>query len=184
MQLIEEDDAGNVTAIYDDGSSSSGGSGLSEMRTDIIVRDEPELCPRSNLGQHQVRHAEISDQVSKKKGKSRWQDLANVFLPAGYPHSVTDDYLEYQIYVCFLRSTQEFSRRHRTLFSFSLFRYLTDEIFLVLSGFIASFCKLDRWIAVLESRVARSLLMIFHFYFIYPIEMALRRRTVDGYGPG
>lgn len=82
MQLIEEDDAGNVTAIYDDGSS-SGGSDLSEMRADIIV--------------------------SKKEGKSRWHDLASVFLPAGYPHSVTDDYLEYQIYVCFLHPTHELS---------------------------------------------------------------------------
>ncbi|KAK4575220.1 hypothetical protein LTR86_001072 [Recurvomyces mirabilis] len=27
-----------------------------------------------------------------------WQKLLNIFLPAGYPHSVTDDYLEYQIY--------------------------------------------------------------------------------------
>ncbi|KAK5116678.1 hypothetical protein LTR62_007352 [Meristemomyces frigidus] len=27
-----------------------------------------------------------------------WQGLLNMFLPAGYPHSVTDDYLEYQIY--------------------------------------------------------------------------------------
>ena len=108
MQLIEEDDAGNVTAIYDDGSS-SGGSDLSEMRADIIVRDEQELCPSLDLGQHRVQHAETLDQVSKKEGKSRWHDLASVFLPAGYPHSVTDDYLEYQIYVCFLHPTHELS---------------------------------------------------------------------------
>ncbi|KAK3626557.1 hypothetical protein LTR56_019727 [Elasticomyces elasticus] len=30
--------------------------------------------------------------------KRPWQTLLDVFLPAGYPHSVTDDYLEYQIY--------------------------------------------------------------------------------------
>ncbi|KAK0858655.1 hypothetical protein LTR03_000080 [Friedmanniomyces endolithicus] len=30
--------------------------------------------------------------------KRPWQRLLDVFLPAGYPHSVTDDYLEYQIY--------------------------------------------------------------------------------------
>ncbi|KAK3710071.1 hypothetical protein LTR37_010502 [Vermiconidia calcicola] len=30
--------------------------------------------------------------------KSPWQRALNVFLPTGYPHSVTKDYLEYQIY--------------------------------------------------------------------------------------
>ncbi|KAE9965889.1 hypothetical protein EG328_009313 [Venturia inaequalis] len=31
---------------------------------------------------------------------SVWNMCIDVFLPAGYPHSVTDDYLKYQIYVC------------------------------------------------------------------------------------
>lgn len=30
--------------------------------------------------------------------KALWQQCIDIFLPAGYPHSVTDDYLEYQIY--------------------------------------------------------------------------------------
>ena len=30
--------------------------------------------------------------------KSAVQRLVDVFMPAGYPHSVTEDYLEYQIY--------------------------------------------------------------------------------------
>ncbi|KAJ0304422.1 hypothetical protein COL516b_005776 [Colletotrichum fioriniae] len=30
--------------------------------------------------------------------KKPWQELLEIFLPDGYPHSVTDDYAEYQIY--------------------------------------------------------------------------------------
>ncbi|KAK1445539.1 hypothetical protein CCUS01_12493 [Colletotrichum cuscutae] len=32
------------------------------------------------------------------KRKKPWQELLEIFLPDGYPHSVTDDYAEYQIY--------------------------------------------------------------------------------------
>ncbi|KAF2759643.1 DUF647 domain protein [Pseudovirgaria hyperparasitica] len=38
------------------------------------------------------------DVIFPNDGKSPWQKLLDVFLPAGYPHSVTEDYLEYQIY--------------------------------------------------------------------------------------
>ncbi|KAK5138337.1 hypothetical protein LTR08_003398 [Meristemomyces frigidus] len=38
------------------------------------------------------------DVILPDKTKSPWQRMLDVFLPAGYPHSVTDDYLEYQIY--------------------------------------------------------------------------------------
>lgn len=31
--------------------------------------------------------------------KSPAQRVLDVFLPAGYPHSVTEDYIQYQIYV-------------------------------------------------------------------------------------
>ncbi|KAI7001947.1 DUF647-domain-containing protein [Hortaea werneckii] len=38
------------------------------------------------------------DVILPEKTKSVGQRLLDVFLPVGYPHSVTDDYLEYQIY--------------------------------------------------------------------------------------
>lgn len=49
--------------------------------------------------------------VCKKLPKERtslWANLLAVFLPAGYPHSVTDDYMWYVTYtekkfLCFLR---------------------------------------------------------------------------------
>ncbi|CZT20941.1 related to DUF647 domain protein [Ramularia collo-cygni] len=45
--------------------------------------------------------------------KSLWQKGVDVFLPVGYPHSVTDDYLEYQIY----DSLQAFSSSIASLLS-------------------------------------------------------------------
>ncbi|KAK5114972.1 hypothetical protein LTR85_010010 [Meristemomyces frigidus] len=38
------------------------------------------------------------DIILPEKIKSPWQRLLDVFLPAGFPHSVTDDYVQYQIY--------------------------------------------------------------------------------------
>lgn len=32
--------------------------------------------------------------------KKPWRKVLDIFLPDGYPHSVTDDYAAYQIYVC------------------------------------------------------------------------------------
>lgn len=34
------------------------------------------------------------DVISPKESKSTWQKALDVFLPAGYPYSVTSDYLE------------------------------------------------------------------------------------------
>lgn len=42
--------------------------------------------------------------VPKKTFKSIGKDVLDVFLPAGYPHTVTPDYTPYQIYVRFLAS--------------------------------------------------------------------------------
>ncbi|EON62777.1 hypothetical protein W97_02002 [Coniosporium apollinis CBS 100218] len=38
------------------------------------------------------------DIVSLRDVKTPWQRILDVFLPAGYPQSVTEDYIEYQIY--------------------------------------------------------------------------------------
>ncbi|KAL9002694.1 MAG: hypothetical protein Q9188_004390 [Gyalolechia gomerana] len=70
--LIEErDEAGNLTATYV-ASASSDEKGKSDGRVDIVY---PE------------------------KGDTIWTRLLAIFLPAGYPHSVTEDYMWYQIYV-------------------------------------------------------------------------------------
>ncbi|KAJ9642363.1 hypothetical protein H2201_004755 [Coniosporium apollinis] len=38
------------------------------------------------------------DIIPPPNSKTPWQRVLDVFLPAGYPQSVTDDYIEYQIY--------------------------------------------------------------------------------------
>lgn len=60
-EIVEYDDAGNVTATYVQ-STSNGSS-----RIDVI---KPEQI------------------------KTPWQRALDIFLPAGYPQSVTSDYLE------------------------------------------------------------------------------------------
>lgn len=64
LQLTERDEAGNITATY---VQSSSGDDETKTRIDVIP-------PRD--------------------GKSSAQKLLDVFMPAGYPHSVTGDYLE------------------------------------------------------------------------------------------
>lgn len=46
----------------------------------------------------QSTESRFTDILLPEKPKASWERLLDVFLPAGYPHSVTDDYLEYQIY--------------------------------------------------------------------------------------
>ncbi|CAI6338579.1 unnamed protein product [Periconia digitata] len=66
LELVERDDAGNVTSTYIESTSSE-----SKSRVDIVLPAE---------------------------SKGRVQRLMDVFLPAGYPQSVTEDYIQYQIY--------------------------------------------------------------------------------------
>lgn len=40
-----------------------------------------------------------SDSKPKVKRRSLAREILDVFLPAGYPHTVTPDYTPYQIYV-------------------------------------------------------------------------------------
>ncbi|KAK4496294.1 hypothetical protein PRZ48_012274 [Zasmidium cellare] len=53
------------------------------------------------------------DVIPPSDSKSLWQKGLDVFLPVGYPHSVTHDYLEYQIY----DSLQAFSSSIASLLS-------------------------------------------------------------------
>lgn len=62
-EIVECDEAGNVTATYVQTAGSKEGVG----RVDVILPTQT---------------------------KPVWQRILDVFLPAGYPHSVTDDYLE------------------------------------------------------------------------------------------
>jgi len=62
-EIIETDEAGNVTATY----VQTAGSKESLGRIDVI---------------------------QPKETKVLWQKVLDIFLPSGYPHSVTDDYLE------------------------------------------------------------------------------------------
>lgn len=62
-EIVETDEAGNVTATY----VQSTGSKESLGRVDVIQTQDT---------------------------KALWQKALDIFLPSGYPHSVTDDYLE------------------------------------------------------------------------------------------
>ena len=64
LEIVETDDAGIVTATY---VQSSTGVSTGASRVDVIL---------------------------PKESKSPWQKMLDIFLPAGYPHSVTSDYLE------------------------------------------------------------------------------------------
>lgn len=69
MEIIEYDESGTLTTTY------------------IESR-----LPQQRAGGSRV------DVILPESAKSYWQQLLDVFLPAGYPQSVTEDYLEYQIY--------------------------------------------------------------------------------------
>lgn len=62
-EVLETDEAGNVTATY----VQSPGSKESLGRVDVIQPQDTKVL---------------------------WQKTLDIFLPSGYPHSVTDDYLE------------------------------------------------------------------------------------------
>jgi hypothetical protein len=62
-EIVETDEAGNVTATY----VQTAGSKESLGRVDIIQPQDTKVL---------------------------WQKTLDIFLPSGYPHSVTDDYLE------------------------------------------------------------------------------------------
>ncbi|KAL8733339.1 MAG: hypothetical protein Q9166_002163 [cf. Caloplaca sp. 2 TL-2023] len=73
LRIEERDEAGKLTATY----------------VGSQFTDEKE------------RRGERVDVILQYPEKSRkiWTGLLGVFLPAGYPHSVTEDYIRYQIYV-------------------------------------------------------------------------------------
>jgi len=62
-EIIETDEAGNVTATY--------------VQT---------AWSKESLGRVDV--------IQPQETKVLWQKMLDIFLPSGYPHSVTDDYLE------------------------------------------------------------------------------------------
>lgn len=62
-EVVETDEAGNVTATY----VQTAGSKESLARVDVVQPQETKVL---------------------------WQKVLDIFLPSGYPHSVTDDYLE------------------------------------------------------------------------------------------
>ncbi|KAK6518889.1 hypothetical protein TWF281_003580 [Arthrobotrys megalospora] len=70
--------------------------------TSIVERDQSgtitaEYRQQGNLNIVQV-HQAIKSNSLQPQAISHIQNIINIFLPAGYPKSVTDDYLEYQIY--------------------------------------------------------------------------------------
>ncbi|KAF7189423.1 RUS1 family protein-like [Pseudocercospora fuligena] len=86
LRITEYDEADTVTATYVQSEGKS--QGLS--RVDVI--------PRQDL---------------KSLSQTAWNRAVDVFLPVGYPHSVSEDYLEYQIY----DSLQAFSSSIASLLS-------------------------------------------------------------------
>lgn len=81
LELIETDEAGNVVATYVQTST----GGRNATRIDRIVTHHSESIQSS--------HSYLT-QVPKGSQKSL-KTLLDVFLPSGYPQSVTEDYLPY-----------------------------------------------------------------------------------------
>jgi hypothetical protein len=62
-EVVETDEAGNVTATY------------------VQTAGSKEILGRVDV-------------MKPQDTKALWQKTLDIFLPSGYPHSVTDDYLE------------------------------------------------------------------------------------------
>lgn len=80
LEIIESDEAGKVVARFVHTSSSTG----SERFTFIVWSRDP--------NQHNIK---LTFGKPPESPKGAWQQLLDVFLPAGYPHSVTEDYMPY-----------------------------------------------------------------------------------------
>lgn len=83
LEITEYDEAGNLTSTY---VQSRRTEGAKHGRVDILVgqrhahrRPRPSTDSRLQL---------------PESGKTAWQRVLDVFLPAGYPQSVTEDYIE------------------------------------------------------------------------------------------
>lgn len=81
------------------------------------------------------------DVILPERTKSYWQQLLDVFLPAGYPQSVTEDYLEYQIY----DSLQAFSSSIAGLLSSrAVLEGVFQFIYILFFAFSQPFTRLKR----------------------------------------
>ena len=81
LQIEEVDETGNLTATYVESSN-----GVAS-RVDIIV---------SSVRRSLILEILAHDwEKVPEKGINIWSRILNVFLPAGYPHSVTPDYIQY-----------------------------------------------------------------------------------------
>jgi hypothetical protein len=89
LEVVECDDAGNFTCSYVETESLQPAR---RSRVDIIVR----MCsPDARLRRFRVRFmADGFFLKLPKHAKSYAQQLLDVFLPAGYPQSVTEDYIQ------------------------------------------------------------------------------------------
>ncbi len=80
IEITETDQANNLVATY-----ITSPFGENASRVDVVVRDQ-------FVGLYQE-PALISSQIPQNS-TSYARSILNAFLPAGYPHSVTSDYLE------------------------------------------------------------------------------------------
>lgn len=67
------------------------------------------------------------DNKPKVKHRSYAREILDVFLPAGYPHTVTRDYTPYQIYVSSLLDC--YTDNTTCPFFFSLFSCVTTDYY-------------------------------------------------------
>lgn len=65
---------------------------MSSKHLEITERDGSEAITTTYIASgEQFSRVDI---IRPKEAKSWWQMALDVFLPAGFPHSVTDDYVE------------------------------------------------------------------------------------------
>jgi hypothetical protein len=93
LEVIERDEAGNVKATYIETETRAG---KGSRRIDCVVRGYSAV-PRTDCFESSIK-INCADSCSKvpKNPYGGWTSLLNVFLPAGYPNSVTKDYLEFE----------------------------------------------------------------------------------------
>ena len=89
LDIKEYDEAGNLVATYIQ--SASKRSDQNAARVDVVVSSLIGLFARQCLVQ--VHHSHTASKLPDNP-KTIWNKCLDVFLPAGYPQSVTDDYLK------------------------------------------------------------------------------------------
>lgn len=88
---------------------------LVDAPIEITEIDQASNLVATYITSSSVENGSRIDVVVPQYSNSYAKSILNAFLPAGYPHSVTSDYLEYQIYVRILETERSSSLELRRI---------------------------------------------------------------------